>query len=208
MTKLLQRIKRPGAIPAVITMLALVAGMLSGQSFAAGGHHVGGGHSGRHSVAHHGSGGKAHAVPVRPVAPHFNEVSPRPQTSSMGQGSFATHQSSSATPQPKAIPSTKIAVPAKEIKATVPYKRPSGATTAAQRESVQGKPCVKCGATTDRQVAGHKEALVKEHYETGTIDKQRMRSNDAVQPECLTCSAREGAEMSRYSRQMKKELGQ
>jgi len=89
----------------------------------------------------------------------------------------------------------------------VPYKRPSGATTAAQRESVQGKPCVKCGATTDKQVAGHKEALVKEHYETGTIDKQRMRSADAVRPECPTCSAREGAEMSRYSREMKEKLG-
>jgi RHS repeat-associated protein len=97
---------------------------------------------------------------------------------------------------------------AKEIKATAPYARPSGATTTAQRESVQGKPCVKCGAMTDRQVAGHREALVKEHYETGTIDKQRMRSKDAVQPECPTCSAREGADMSRYSREMKKELGQ
>jgi RHS repeat-associated protein len=103
---------------------------------------------------------------------------------------------------------TVESIAAKEIKATVPYKRPSGATTAAQRESVQGKPCVKCGALTDKQVAGHKEALVKEHYETGTIDKQRMRSNDAVQPECPTCSAREGADMSRYSREMKKELGQ
>ena len=92
-------------------------------------------------------------------------------------------------------------------KATAPYKRPSGATTVAQRESVQGKPCVKCGAETPKQVAGHKEALVKEHYETGKIDKRRMRSTDAVQPECPTCSAREGADMSRYSREMKKELG-
>jgi RHS repeat-associated protein len=91
--------------------------------------------------------------------------------------------------------------------ATTPYKRPSGSTTQAQRESVQGKPCVKCGAETPNQVAGHKEPLVKEHYETGTIDKQRMRSLDAVQPECPTCSAREGAEMSRYSREMKGKLG-
>lgn len=106
----------------------------------------------------------------------------------------------------KAIPSSSLGRgnPA----ATVPYQRPSGATTAAQRESVQGKPCVKCGAETPRQVAGHKEALVKEHYETGTIDKDRMRSLDAVQPECPTCSAREGAEMSRYSREMKTRLGQ
>jgi RHS repeat-associated protein len=91
-------------------------------------------------------------------------------------------------------------------KVAAAYKRPSGATTVAHCESVQGKPCVKCGAETPKQVAGHKEALVKEHYETGTIDKQKMRSKDAVQAECPSCSAREGAEMSRYSRQKKKEL--
>jgi hypothetical protein len=51
------------------------------------------------------------------------------------------------------------------------------------------------------------KALVEEYYETGTIDQQRMRSVDAVQPECPTCSAQEGAAMSRYSRQKKQELG-
>ncbi|WP_437784541.1 RHS repeat-associated core domain-containing protein [Sorangium sp. So ce1097] len=86
-----------------------------------------------------------------------------------------------------------------ETKATVRYKRPSGATTPAQRASVQGKPCVDCGAVTPRQVADHKTPLVKEHYETGTVDKTRMRSVDAVQPQCPTCSARQGADMSRYS---------
>lgn len=86
------------------------------------------------------------------------------------------------------------------------YKRPSGATTKAQREFVQGKPCVKCGNLTDQQVAGHKKALVQEYYETGGINKQRMRSLEAIQSECPTCSAREGAEMSRYSRQMKEDL--
>jgi RHS repeat-associated protein len=96
----------------------------------------------------------------------------------------------------------------KAAKATAPYVRPSGATTAAQRASVQGKPCVKCGAETSRQVAGHKEALVKEHYEKGGIDRERMRSVDAVQPECPTCSAREGAEMSRYSREQRQRLGE
>jgi len=55
-------------------------------------------------------------------------------------------------------------------------------------------------------VAGHKQALVKEHYEIGTIDKAKMRSPGAVQPKCKTCSAREGAEMSRYSREMKEKL--
>lgn len=96
----------------------------------------------------------------------------------------------------------------KRVEVTAPYKRPSGATTSAQRASVQDKPCVKCGVQTPKQVAGHKNALVKEYYETGSIDKERMRSLDAVRSECPTCSAREGADMSRYSREMKKDLGQ
>lgn len=90
---------------------------------------------------------------------------------------------------------------------TTPYKRPSGATTKAQRESVQNQPCVDCGNIANRQVADHKTPLVKEYYETGTIDKTNMRSMDAVQPQCPTCSARQGAEMSRYSKQQKKDLG-
>lgn len=90
---------------------------------------------------------------------------------------------------------------------TTPYKRPSGATTKAQRESVQNQPCVDCGNIANRQVADHKNPLVKEYYETGTIDKAKMRSVDAVQPQCPTCSARQGAEMSRYSKQQKKDLG-
>ncbi len=81
------------------------------------------------------------------------------------------------------------------------YKRPSGATTPAQRAAVQGKPCVDCGSVTPKQVADHKQPLVKEHYETGHIDTSRMRSLDAVQPQCPTCSGRQGAELSRYSRE-------
>lgn len=91
--------------------------------------------------------------------------------------------------------------------ATTPYKRPSGATTPEQRASVQGKPCVDCGETAETQVADHKTPLVKEHYETGSIDTTRMRSVDAVQPQCPTCSARQGAEMSRYSREQRALLG-
>ena len=98
----------------------------------------------------------------------------------------------------------KKAAPA--IKATTPYVRPSNATTPAQRASVQGKPCVKCGDTTLTQRAGHKKPLVKEHYQTGGIDRIRMRSNDAVQPECPTCSNREGTDLSRYSREMRRRL--
>lgn len=90
---------------------------------------------------------------------------------------------------------------------TTPYKRPSGATTQAQRQSVQNKPCVDCGNTANRQVADHKKPLVQEYYETGAINRTKMRSLDSVQPQCPTCSARQGAEMSRYSRQKKEELG-
>jgi RHS repeat-associated protein len=92
-------------------------------------------------------------------------------------------------------------------KANRPYQRPSGATTPQQRASVQNQPCAVCGTDDGgKRVAGHKQALVQEHYQTGTIDKKKMRALDAVRPECPTCSAREGAAMSRYSRMMKEAL--
>ena len=50
-----------------------------------------------------------------------------------------------------------------EVKVLNPYKRPNNATTLAQRQYVQGKPCLKCGNTTQTQIAGHKQALVQEH---------------------------------------------
>ncbi|QKJ30363.1 RHS repeat-associated core domain-containing protein [Mucilaginibacter mali] len=93
------------------------------------------------------------------------------------------------------------------VKVETAYKRPSGATTKEQRAAVQGKPCVKCGAQDGKRIAGHKKALVKEYYETGKIDKKRMREVDAVQSECATCSPREGAEMSKYSKEQKKANG-
>ncbi len=64
-----------------------------------------------------------------------------------------------------------------------------------------------CGARTSKQFADHKDPLVKEYYRTGRIDKSRMRDIDAVQPQCPTCSSRQGAELSRFSRQQKKDLG-
>jgi RHS repeat-associated protein len=103
----------------------------------------------------------------------------------------------------------KVAADGEKVATKVegPYKRPSNATTAEQRASVQGKPCAKCGATDGKRIAGHKKALVEEHYETGTIDKKRMRDVNSVQPECETCSTREGAEKSRYSKKQKKAHG-
>lgn len=70
-----------------------------------------------------------------------------------------------------------------------PYVRPSGATTAAQRASVQGLPCVDCGAIAPVQVADHITPLVREWYGTGTIDTEFMHSLEAVQPQCPVCSA-------------------
>jgi hypothetical protein len=90
--------------------------------------------------------------------------------------------------------------------ARTPYKRPSGATTPEQRAAVQGKPRVDCGQTAPRMNADHKDPLVKEHYRTGTVDKTRMRQKDAVQPQCPTCSNRQGADLSRYSREQRKRL--
>ena len=90
---------------------------------------------------------------------------------------------------------------------TQAYKRPANATTAAQRASVQGKPCVTCGRTAGKMVADHKKPLVEEYYETGTIDEGRMRTADAVQPQCPTCSARQGAEKRQYSIEKRKEHG-
>lgn len=68
-------------------------------------------------------------------------------------------------------------------RATEEYKRPNNATTAQQRASVQGEACVTCGVKSDKMVADHKKELIKEYYETGTIDNKNMRSKDAVQPQ-------------------------
>lgn len=89
---------------------------------------------------------------------------------------------------------------------SVPYKRPSGATIPQQRESVQGKPCVDCGAFSSKMYADHKKPLVEEYYETGKIDKSKMKSIEAVQPQCPTCSNQQGGKMSQYSKVKKKEL--
>jgi RHS repeat-associated protein len=93
------------------------------------------------------------------------------------------------------------------IRPTGPYVRPSGATTPQQRAAVQGRACAVCGATDGKRIAGHNEALVQEYYRTGTIDKTRMRDLNSVRPECVTCSAREGSVMSRFSRYMKNLFG-
>lgn len=91
-------------------------------------------------------------------------------------------------------------------KATTPYKRPNNATTKEQRNSVQGKPCSDCGKVTPKQYANHKKPLVKEYYETGTIDKKKMRDVKSVNAHCKTCSSKEGGRMSGFSKEMKKKI--
>ena len=93
---------------------------------------------------------------------------------------------------------------ARATEATAPYKRPSNATIKDQRVSVQGKTCVDCGTSAPKMYADHKVPLVKEHYQTGKIDTVKMKQIDAVQPQCPSCSNKQGAELSRYSREQKK----
>ncbi len=89
-----------------------------------------------------------------------------------------------------------------------PYKRPRGiGPTAAQRRSVQGKPCVDCGAVTPTQVADHIDPAVVEHYRTGAVDVAKQSSVDAVQAHCRTCSARQGGMLSGFAKRMKVILG-
>jgi RHS repeat-associated protein len=87
-----------------------------------------------------------------------------------------------------------------------PYKRPNNATTQEQRDSVQGKPCATCGATGQKNNADHKEPLVEQHYKGG-VDKSKMHSTDAVQPQCASCSNQQGGFLSGFSKAMKKLFG-
>jgi RHS repeat-associated protein len=90
---------------------------------------------------------------------------------------------------------------------TRPYKRPNNATTKAQRDSVQGKPCVDCGKTAPKMHADHKKPLVEEYYERGKLDPAKVRAPDAVQPQCPKCSNAQGGRLSKYSKDKKKEHG-
>jgi hypothetical protein len=85
------------------------------------------------------------------------------------------------------------------LNAATRYVRPTGATTAAQRASVQGLPCVTRGTTAPTQVADRVIPLGQEHYESGSVDLAAMHEMDAVQPQCPVCSARQGAALSRIA---------
>jgi hypothetical protein len=88
------------------------------------------------------------------------------------------------------------------------YERPSNATTPEQRESVQGKPCVTCGETAPRMNADHIDPLVEEYYRNnGQIDETKMRDVNSVQPQCPTCSNRQGGFLSGFGRAMRRLFG-
>ena len=96
----------------------------------------------------------------------------------------------------------------KITKVTQPYKRPPGATTKKQRKSVQGKPCATCGINDGgKRYADHMDPLVNQYYRTGTINKTRMKDPRSVQPQCPTCSNRQGGKKSSYSKKQKKKFG-
>jgi RHS repeat-associated protein len=95
-----------------------------------------------------------------------------------------------------------VAVGENAIKAT-PYERPTDATTPAQRASVQNKPCVTCG-TDGKMYADHKTPLVVEQLKKGKIDRARMKSVDAVQSQCPTCSSRQGQYLKTWSQAQRK----
>lgn len=91
---------------------------------------------------------------------------------------------------------------------TEKYTRPSGAgPTAAQKDSVQGKPCVDCGAITSKQVADHKDPLVVQYFREGKVDVKKQSQLDAVQPHCPSCSASQGGQLGAFSKKMNNELG-
>lgn len=80
-----------------------------------------------------------------------------------------------------------------------PYKRPKNATTKAQRASVQGKTCTTCGAA-GQMYANHRDPLVTEYYRGGgNIDLNKMRSPDAVEPQCPDCSNWSGGLLRAFS---------
>jgi RHS repeat-associated protein len=87
-----------------------------------------------------------------------------------------------------------------------PYRRPNNATTQAQRDPVQGKPCATCGVSGQRNNADHIDPLVEQHYRGG-VDLQKMRSPNAVRPQCPSCSGQQGGYLKTFSNAMKHLFG-
>lgn len=105
----------------------------------------------------------------------------------------------SGVPGPNFVPNPDI---------SSPYVRPPDAgPTTSQKASVQGLPCVDCGAVTPNQVADHKVPLVVQYYQDGTVDVNSQRDLNAVQPHCPTCSAIQGGQLGAFGRAMRNFFG-
>ena len=89
-----------------------------------------------------------------------------------------------------------------EVQATTPYRRPTNATTNAQRRAVNqpGATCVTCGVSNVRMNADHITPLSIEFLTSGNIDATHMRSLEAVQPQCGNCSNAQGVTLRNITR--------
>jgi hypothetical protein len=65
-----------------------------------------------------------------------------------------------------------------------------------------GASCVTCGTKTGPFNADHKDPLAVEFLSTGTIDKTKMRSVEAVQSQCAGCSNKQGGELRKITRKV------
>jgi filamentous hemagglutinin len=72
---------------------------------------------------------------------------------------------------------------------------------------MQGKPWATCGAEGQKKDANHKDPLVVQHYRDGKVNTSTMRSTNAVEPQCPTCSNQQGGTLSNFSKKMKKLFG-
>ena len=92
-----------------------------------------------------------------------------------------------------------------------------GARAQAARQAGEGKPCPTCGRI---QISGtktapspqHEPPLVKHYYEHGghsmsNADRAKHARESIKGTQCLTCQRKEGAMMSRYSREQAKKHG-
>jgi RHS repeat-associated protein len=89
---------------------------------------------------------------------------------------------------------------------TAPYSRPTN-PTAAQRKSVQGRPCSNCQTVEDKMIADHKRPMVEEYYSTGRIDLNNAKTIEAVQPHCSSCSVQQSILARAYGAFMRAVLG-
>ncbi|HHY0363484.1 TPA: RHS repeat domain-containing protein, partial [Vibrio cholerae] len=138
---------------------------------------------------------------LRPQAYVFNPldwVDPLGLAGEAHEGKGETKKKKSGVPNDDFVPSPDV---------TEKYTRPSKAgPTKAQKASVQGKPCVDCGAITPKQVADHKDPLVVQHYREGSVNIQQQRQIDAVQPHCPSCSNVQGGQLGVFGKKMKEYL--